>query len=170
MFSYISKGQSSQFITLPAGFYQGVITDMQEGTSKKGAPMMTVSIKVAGEQGVTTVLYFLVSIDSTIWKIDQFVKNVTGITHQEGTQIVISPADYVGKNCYVKLGTEEYEGKNGNTYTRNRCEDVISEDDFKLATRFQQSRPTLPTRPADLPKNNHISASAGSMMDDDIPF
>lgn len=180
MFSYISEGEPQEYGFLPAGVYEGKIVKMEEGVSKggktMGCPQLIVHIKAFGAEGAATVRYFLTAKKEIMWKIDSFVKNVTGNIFPPGQQVIINPADYVGKTCYVKISV-----KSGDTKDFSQCDDVLDPDEARAimenqarveaARRNRQMSANMPPRPENLPDNNHMSATAGlPMEDDDIPF
>lgn len=173
MFTYISQGEPVAYGFLPAGVYEGKIVKMEEGTSNTGNPMLTVFIKAIGPEGTSTVRYYLPASDRSIWKIDLFVKHVIGKVYDEGSQVIINPADFLGRTCYVRLGVEHgtQRKKDGSYPQFNNCEEVLDPEEAKNMISLAGGKPIdLPKRPVGLPKNNHIPASAAGMMDDDIPF
>lgn len=88
MFSYISEGEPSEYGFLPAGVYEGKIVKMEEGISQgaktRGCPQLAVHIRAFGPEGAATVRYYLTASKDLAWKIDLFVKNVTGNVYQPG--------------------------------------------------------------------------------------
>ena len=98
MFSYISEGEPSEYGFLPAGVYEGKIVKMEEGISQgaktRGCPQLAVHIRAFGPEGAATVRYYLTNSKDLAWKIDLFVKNVTGNVYQPGQQVIINPAEY----------------------------------------------------------------------------
>lgn len=187
MFSYISEGEPQEYGFLPAGIYEGKIVKMEEGVSKggktMGCPQLIVHIKAFGTEGSATVLYFLTAKKEIMWKIDSFVKNVSGKIFNPGQQVIINPADYVGKTCYVKISVKEgNKPKPDGTYPLfSNCDDVLDPDEARAimenqarveaARRDRQTSANMPPRPENLPDNNHMSATAGlPLEDDDIPF
>jgi len=96
MFSYISEGEPSEYGFLPAGVYEGKIVKMEEGISQgaktRGCPQLAVHIRAFGPEGAATVRYYLTNSKDLAWKIDLFVKNVTGNVYQPGQQVIINPA------------------------------------------------------------------------------
>ena len=111
MFSYISEGEPSEYGFLPAGVYEGKIVKMEEGISQgaktRGCPQLAVHIRAFGPEGAATVRYYLTASKDLAWKIDLFVKNVTGNVYQPGQQVIINPAEYLGKPCYVRLSVRQ---------------------------------------------------------------
>ena len=111
MFSYISEGEPSEYGFLPAGVYEGKIVKMEEGISQgaktRGCPQLAVHIRAFGPEGAATVRYYLTNSKDLAWKIDLFVKNVTGNVYQPGQQVIINPAEYLGKPCYVRLNVRQ---------------------------------------------------------------
>jgi len=117
------------------------------------------------------------------WKIDSFVKNVTGQVFDSGKQIIINESDFVGKTCYVRISVKRGDKpKADGTYPEfSNCEDVLDPDEARAimaeqarveaARKDRQATANTPPRPDDLPANNHMSATAGlPLEDDDIPF
>lgn len=187
MFSYISEGEPSEYGFLPAGVYEGKIVKMEEGISQgaktRGCPQLAVHIRAFGPEGAATVRYYLTNSKDLAWKIDLFVKNVTGNVYQPGQQVIINPAEYLGKPCYVRLSVRQGDKPRADgTYPEfSNCEDVLGPDEARAimaeqarveaARRDRQMSAGAPSRPADLPANNHMSATAGlPLEDDDIPF
>jgi len=103
MFSYISEGEPSEYGFLPAGVYEGKIVKMEEGISQgaktRGCPQLAVHIRAFGPEGAATVRYYLTNSKDLAWKIDLFVKNVTGNVYQPGQQVIINPADVSRKGA-----------------------------------------------------------------------
>ncbi len=185
MFSYISKGEPAEFTLLPAGIYQGKIMKMEDGVSRggttAGCAMLTVHIRVFGQEGTTDVRYNLINAEKLVWKIDAFVQAVTGQTYQPGQQVVINPADYIGKTTYVRLSVRQIDStKNpGTTRDVNSCDDILTKEEYdnlmwyrnkfggqqaQTQTRQQPSRQSAPA-PAPAPQQGTLP-----MEDDDIPF
>ena len=106
MFSYISEGEPGEYGFLPAGVYEGKIVKMEEGISQgaktRGCPQLAVHIRAFGPEGAATVRHYLTASKDLAWKIDLFVKNVTGKVFEAGQQVIINPAEYLGKPCYVR--------------------------------------------------------------------
>lgn len=187
MFSYISEGEPSEYGFLPAGVYEGKIVKMEEGISQgaktRGCPQLAVHIRAFGPEGAATVRYYLTNSKDLAWKIDLFVKNVTGNVYQPGQQVIINPAEYLGKPCYVRLNVRQGDKPRADgTYPEfSNCEDVLDPDEARAimaeqarveaARKDRQATANTPPRPDDLPANNHMSATAGlPLEDDDIPF
>lgn len=173
MFSYISEGEPSEYGFLPAGVYEGKIVKMEEGISQgaktRGCPQLAVHIRAFGPEGAATVRYYLTNSKDLAWKIDLFVKNVTGNVYQPGQQVIINPAEYLGKPCYVRLNVRQGDKPRADgTYPEfSNCEDVLGPDEARAIMAAQDRTAAgrggapLPPRPADLPANNHMSATAG---------
>ena len=183
MFSYISEGEPSEYGFLPAGVYEGKIVKMEEGISQgaktRGCPQLAVHIRAFGPEGAATVRYYLTNSKDLAWKIDLFVKNVTGNVYQPGQQVIINPAEYLGKPCYVRLSVRQGDKPRADgTYPEfSNCEDVLGPDEARAIMAAQdrvaagRGGAPLPPRPADLPANNHMSATAGPPAEEDeIPF
>lgn len=183
MFSYISEGEPSEYGFLPAGVYEGKIVKMEEGISQgaktRGCPQLAVHIRAFGPEGAATVRYYLTNSKDLAWKIDLFVKNVTGNVYQPGQQVIINPAEYLGKPCYVRLSVRQGDQPRADgTYPEfSNCEDVLGPDEARAIMAAQdraaagRGGASLPPRPADLPANNHMSATAGPPAEgDEIPF
>lgn len=187
MFSYISEGEPQEYGFLPAGVYEGKIVKMEEGISQgvktRGCPQLIVYIKAFGAEGSVTVRHYLAAKKEVLWKIDSFIKNVNGDVYSPGQQVLINPADFIGKPCYVKIGVKKGDRpKADGTYPEfSNCEDVLDPDEARAImaeqARVQAAREarraecSTPARPADLPANNHMSATAGLPLEDDyIPF
>ena len=187
MFSYISEGEPKEYGFLPAGVYEGKIVKMEEGISQgiktKGCPQLIIHIKAFGPDGSVTVRHFLTAKKEMNWKIDSFVKNVTGQVFDAGKQVIINEADFIGKTCYVRISVKRGEKPRADgTYPEfSNCEDVLDPDEARVimaeqarveaARRDRQMSAGAPSRPADLPANNHMSATAGLPLEaDDIPF
>jgi len=183
MFSYISEGEPSEYGFLPAGVYEGKIVKMEEGISQgaktKGCPQLAVHIRAFGPKGAATVRYFLTASKDLTWKIDLFVKNLTGKVFEAGQQVIINPAEYLGKTCFVRLSVKQGDRPRADgTYPEfSNCDEVMDPDEAQAVMAAQDrvaagsGRAPLPPRPADLPANNHMSATAEPPMEDDeIPF
>lgn len=187
MFSYISEGEPKEYGFLPAGVYEGKIVKMEEGISQgvktRGCPQLIVHIKAFGPDGSATIRYFLYSKQEMNWKIDSFVKNVTGQVFNAGKQVIINEADFIGKTCYVRIKVKRGDKPRADgTYPEfSNCEDVLDQDEARAimaeqarveaARKDRQAAANMPPRPDDLPANNHMSSTAGLPLDDDdIPF
>lgn len=137
MFSYISEGEPSEYGFLPAGVYEGKIVKMEEGISQgaktRGCPQLAVHIRAFGPEGAATVRYYLTNSKDLAWKIDLFVKNVTGNVYQPGKQVIINPAEYLGKPCYVRLSVRQGDKPRADgTYPEfSNCEDVLGPDEAR---------------------------------------
>ena len=137
MFSYISEGEPSEYGFLPAGVYEGKIVKMEEGISQgaktRGCPQLAVHIRAFGPEGAATVRYYLTNSKDLAWKIDLFVKNVTGNVYQPGQQVIINPAEYLGKPCYVRLNVRQGDKPRADgTYPEfSNCEDVLGPDEAR---------------------------------------
>ena len=92
MFSYISEGEPGEYGFLPAGVYEGKIVKMEEGISQgaktRGCPQLAVHIRAFGPEGAATVRHYLTASRDLAWKIDLFVKNVTGKVDVYKRQII----------------------------------------------------------------------------------
>lgn len=180
MFSYISEGETHEYGFLPAGVYEGKIVKLEESVSKggktAGCPQLIVHIRAFGAPGSATVRYFLTAKKETLWKIDSFVKNVTGQVFEAGRQVIVNPADYIGKPCYVRISVRQGESRDF-----SQCDDVLDPNEARSIMAAQDRVETArQTRhiPADLPsllsglsRNNDIPAVAGMLLpDDEIPF
>lgn len=187
MFSYISEGKPSEYGFLPAGVYEGKIVKMEEGISQgaktRGCPQLAVHIRAFGPEGAATVRHYLTASKDLTWKIDLFVKNVAGKVFEAGQQVIINPAEYIGRTCYVRLSVKQGDKPRADgTYPEfSNCEDVLDQDEARAimaeqarveaARKDRQAAANTPPRPDDLPSNNHMSATAGLPLDDDnIPF
>ena len=184
MFSYISEGEPSEYGFLPAGVYEGKIVKMEEGISQgaktRGCPQLAVHIRAFGPEGAATVRYYLTASKDLAWKIDLFVKNVTGNVYQPGQQVIINPAEYLGKPCYVRLsvrqGRQAQGGRDLSRIQQLRRRAGAGRSPGHHGGSGQGSGrgrggASLPPRPADLPANNHMSATAGPPAEEDeIPF
>jgi hypothetical protein len=187
MFSYISEGEPKEYGFLPAGVYEGKIVKMEEGISQgvktRGCPQLIVHIKAFGPEGAATVRYFLTAKQEMNWKIDSFIKNVTGQVFDSGKQVIINESDFIGKPCYVRIIEQQGDRpKADGTYpVFSNCSDVLDPDEARAimaeqarveaARKDRQAAANMPPRPDDLPSNNHMSATAGLPLDDDdIPF
>lgn len=183
MFSYISEGEPSEYGFLPAGVYEAKIVKMEEGISQgaktKGCPQLIVHIRAFGSDGASTVRHYLTAAKDLVWKIDLFVKNVTGNVYNPGQQVIINPAEYIGRTCYVRLSVKTGDKPRADgTYPEfNNCEDVLDPDEAQAIMAAQNraaagsGRAPLPPRPAGLPANNHMSAVAEpTTEEDEIPF
>ena len=137
MFSYISEGEPSEYGFLPAGVYEGKIVKMEEGISQgaktRGCPQLAVHISAFGPEGAATVRYYLTNSKDLAWKIDLFVKNVTGNVYQPGQQVIINPAEYLGKPCYVRLSVRQGDKPraDGSYPEFSNCEDVLGPDEAR---------------------------------------
>ena len=183
MFSYISEGEPGEYGFLPAGVYEGKIVKMEEGSSQgaktRGCPQLAVHIRAFGPEGAATVRHYLTASKDLAWKIDLFVKNVTGKVFEAGQQVIINPAEYLGKPCYVRLSVKRGDKPraDGSYPEFSNCEDVLGPDEARAIMAAQdrvaagRGSASLPPRPADLPANNHMSATAGPPAEEDeIPF
>lgn len=92
---------------------------------------------------------------------------------------IINPAEYLGKPCYVRLSVRQGDKPRADgTYPEfSNCEDVLGPDEARAIMAAQdraaagRGGASLPPRPADLPANNHMSATAGPPAEEDeIPF
>ena len=156
MFSYISEGEPSEYGFLPAGVYEGKIVKMEEGISQgaktRGCPQLAVHIRAFGPEGAATVRYYLTASKDLDWKIDLFVKNVTGNVYQPGQQVIINPAEYLGKPCYVRLSVRQGDKPRADgTYPEfSNCEDVLGPDEARAIMAAQDrtaaERPCLRAR------------------------
>lgn len=187
MFSYISEGEPKEHGFLPEGVYEGKIVDMKETVSEsaktQGCPQLVTFIKVFGPEKAVTTRYLLTAKKELNWKIDSFIKNVTGQVFEVGKQVIINKSDFIGKTCYVRIIVKKGDKlkADGTPIRFCNCEDVLDEDEARAimaeqarveaARRDRQMSAGAPSRPADLPANNHMSATAGlPLEDDDIPF
>lgn len=187
MFSYISEGEPKEYGFLPAGVYEEKIVKMEEGISQgiktKGYPQLIVHIKAFGPDGSATVRHFLTAKKEMNWKIDSFIKNVTGQVFDTGKQVIINESDYIGKTCYVRISVKKGDKPRADgTYPEfSNCEDVLDPDEARAimaeqvrveaARKDRQASANMPQRPDELPSNNYMSAGAGLPLDDDnIPF
>lgn len=145
MFSYISEGEPKEYGFLPAGVYEGKIVKMEEGISQgaktRGCPQLIVHIKAFGPEGAATVRYFLTAKQEMNWKIDSFIKNVTGQVFDSGKQVIINESDFIGKPCYVRIIEQQGDRpKADGTYpVFSNCSDVLDPDEAR-AIMAEQAR------------------------------
>ncbi len=183
MFSYISEGEPSEYGFLPAGVYEGKIVKMEEGISQgaktRGCPQLAVHIRAFGPEGAATVRYYLTNSKDLAWKIDLFVKTSPGTSTNPASR-----SSSTRRNTSANPATSGSTSDRGDkpradgTYPEfSNCEDVLGPDEAP-AIMAEQDRTAagrggapLPPRPADLPANNHMSATAGPPAEEDeIPF
>lgn len=184
MFSYISEGEPSEYGFLPAGVYEGKIVKMEEGISQgaktRGCPQLAVHIRAFGPEGAATVRYYLTASKDLAWKIDLFVKNVTGNVYQPGQpghhQPGGIPRQTLLRPAQRQTGRQAQGGRDLSRIQQLRRRAGAGRSpgpSWRLRTGQRQGaaeRP-CPPRPADLPANNHMSATAGPPAEEDeIPF
>lgn len=127
MFTYTAKtnGQSMSY-RLEPGYYRARIHEAEETRSKAGADMVKLTLWVEGPEGYCTINEYLVNMDSTVWKIDQFMSAI-GREVEPGKQLIVDANQLIGKTCWVKTIEEESE-KEGKTYINPRVERFMRED------------------------------------------
>ena len=108
---YISQNADNLPRFVPNGDYLVTVIEASETFSKAGDEMIKLKLEVE-EHGVR--LYdYLVATESSFWKIDTFRKAI-GEAVVEGEEVELSASDLEGRQGYVRLKVEEYQGKKNN--------------------------------------------------------
>lgn len=134
----------------PEGEYECVIETVEEGTSGKGLPMLTVGLKCWNAEGKTrTVKEYIVN-PSYLWPLKSMAKALGKVEEFEADKF--HPGNYIGSNMMVSLRVEESD-KYGD---QNKC------NGYKALDRAPTAK-AAPKTAVKIPDDAKID-------DDSIPF
>lgn len=117
---YASAGE---FALLPAGRYPFTIVKVDMGANKSGIPMVTLTIRVDGnEYGITTIRDYITLTSKSGWKIVEFFKALDAPVNPATNGIIMSwdPNGLVGSGSVVELLVEDYTNKAGESKQSNK--------------------------------------------------
>jgi len=100
------EAMSERFQLLKEGIYDAVVTSSQDTQSKKGSPMMDITLTVYDEEGKThEVRDFLVFTRQMMWKVIHFAESAGIIKEYKEGKLCSKIA--IDKRVLVKISTEE---------------------------------------------------------------
>jgi hypothetical protein len=104
----------------PPGTYEAVVGRAEEKTSQAGNEMIELVLRVYGPDGATIPVYdYLISADSSAWKIRHFCKSA-GLDYEKGD---LSTGECDGQNVRVILAITK--DKNGKYPDKNTVKDYL---------------------------------------------
>lgn len=130
-----SEAMSERFQLLKEGIYDAVVAASQDTKSKKGSPMMDITLTVYDKEGKThEIRDFLVLTRQMMWKVIHFAESAGILKEYEEGALCSKIA--AGKRVLVKVATEEgreipddkLNGKPVGTryFDKNKIEDYIN--------------------------------------------
>jgi len=96
---------------LPDGEYQFEVTGAEEKVSNtSGNDMIELTLKI---KGGPTVYDYLVNIDESHWKLDNFLAAI-GFDFKPGVPVDIDPDNFIGRRGTCSLYSDTYQGRKKN--------------------------------------------------------
>lgn len=120
------KPQASTGTHVPPGEYALRVIEATEDTSKGGNDMIKLKLRVLHDDGTEgpALFDYLVFQDSSLWKIDQFLKSAE--QHPgEGVEIDLDVNQMIGWEVRGLLKVEDYKGNKN-----NKVESYLFEEEF----------------------------------------
>lgn len=118
-------GVKTSFEPLPVGNYPVVVEDSEEGVSKKGNDMITLTLSVTSEEYEGRKLFLhLVVLENTLWKIKETMLALGWSEDELDGPMELDAADFLNLEAIAVVTQDTWQGK-----VVNRVDQLVSFDD-----------------------------------------
>ena len=101
---------TSDFEAIPAGIYEATVFDCEEKMSKTNNPMLVFNYAIQGGEFDARRIFDNCSLQpQALFKLKEAIEAI--LDQDASGEIDITPIDFVGKPCKIKVIQEEYEGR-----------------------------------------------------------